>query len=126
MAKCVFGRAEIQLLGYWKSSTGVRIDYGRFTSLKEWHRPHTGKQVMALMGTFNYVRDLIPNYAHLAAPLERLRYVPHITDELWAADPSFQASYDALKEALLQAPILTTPDFSKPFYVGTNASNHGL
>ncbi|EPZ31368.1 hypothetical protein O9G_005999 [Rozella allomycis CSF55] len=41
--------------------------------MDEWKTPVTGKMIEQQLGFFNYFRDLIPNYASLTAPLDKLR-----------------------------------------------------
>ena len=43
---------------------------------------------------------------------------------IWGQDQ--QIAFEKLKECLITAPILQHPDFSKPFYVHTDASGTGL
>ena len=35
-------------------------------------KPQTGKQVESLLGFLNFLRDFVPNYATITAPLDKL------------------------------------------------------
>lgn len=44
----------------------------------------------------------------------------------WSWDDQCQKAFDILKQDLVKAPVLVTPDFTKPFHVQTDASDIGL
>lgn len=70
----------------------------------------------------------MPNFAKIARPLNaHLTGVPvkkSATQIQWS--PECQASFEQLKSALTQPPVLVYADFTKPFVVYTDASNQGL
>src|SRR5690606_1957018 len=74
------------------------------------------------MGTFNFFREYMPLISTIAAPLDALRNTPgpFILNELELK------CFNSLKNILVQAPILSFPDFSMPFFVATDASNYGI
>ncbi len=43
---------------------------------------------------------------------------------MWTAET--EQAFQALKQALITAPVLATPDFNEPFVVETDASNKGI
>jgi len=47
-------------------------------------------------------------------------------DTPWEWTERHQATFDALKSRVASAPVLTQPDFTKPFFVDTDASQHAL
>ena len=121
--KCIWAQTEIKVLGFIKTKDEIRVDHQRMASIWDWKIPLTGKTVMRYMGLFNYFRDRIPNYAFLAAPLEKLRYLKNIQMTDWTG--AAQASFDSLRLSLSLAPVLSVPDFSRKFYVATDSSNYG-
>ena len=124
--KTHLGRREIRLLGFIKSKDGIRLDHTRLKHIAGLARPMNGGEDLAIMGMFNHLRDHIPMYAHVAAPLESLRSSKQITDEQWNNNPAYQIAFDSMKQLLANAPMLSTPDFNKEFYIATDASNFGL
>lgn len=61
-------------------------------------------------------------FRRIAAPLDELRNSA-TTFELTSLQ---KKCFDSLKTLTAQAPILAFPDFEKPFYVATDASNVGI
>ena len=83
-----------------------------------------GKNIMSFLGLVNYLRDYIPLYSSLAAPLEKLRYLDNISDADWTKE--CQESFESLKKVLVKAPMINFPDFEKRFYLATDASDFGI
>ncbi|TYK31670.1 putative mitochondrial protein [Cucumis melo var. makuwa] len=44
----------------------------------------------------------------------------------WSRDPEFQATFDGLKQAMMEGPLLRIADVTKPFKVETDASDYVL
>ena len=60
LKKCHFGFSSIEALGHVISGDGRRPDPKKIEKWQDWVRPETGKQVMALLGFVNYLRDYVP------------------------------------------------------------------
>ena len=121
--KCQFGYSRIRLLGFIVSKHGRAPDMDKLSTFATLPTPTSGKQIQSILGVVNFLRDHIPRYAEIAAPLETLRNIKDIRP-FWTA--SCQQALDTFKHVLSQPPILTNPDYSKPFCVGTDASQHGV
>jgi hypothetical protein len=70
------------------------------------------------LGRINFLRRFVSNFAEL---------VKHITAMLmkgnelkWTAEP--RKSFDQIKKALTEAPVLVSPDYSKDFLIFSFAS----
>jgi hypothetical protein len=98
------------------------VDPKKLANIDEWQPPTTGKQVQSYMGTFNFFREYIPLISTIAAPLDALRNATGT----FKLDELQLRAFEGLKSLLVQAPILSFPDFTAPFYVATDASNVGI
>jgi hypothetical protein len=69
-----------------------------------------------------YYRRFVKNFGIIAKPLTELLKKGQVFAWTFATEQSFQA----LKSALVSAPVLALPDFNKTFVVETDASNKGI
>jgi hypothetical protein len=76
--KCHFGFTRLRFLGHLVSGSERTPDPRKLLQLHKFSRPTTGKQVMAYLGFVNYLREYVPLYSEVAAPLECLRKLKKI------------------------------------------------
>lgn len=74
------------------------------------------------MGLAGYYQKFVKNYALIACPLTDL--LKKGTIYVWSSVHA--SAFEALKAALISAPVLALPDFSKTFQVQTDASDAGI
>ena len=74
------------------------------------------------LGFVGYYRRFINNFSAIAQPLNAL--LRKTVEWTWGTEQ--QDAFEALREALISAPILEMPDFTKKFTVRTDASYSGL
>ena len=122
-SKRQFFKRSFHVLGHVLSAHGIQIDKRKLTVIPA-QRPGTGKDIKRFLGLTNYFRDFVPDYSTLAAPLERLRHMGDIPDEVWERLPS--TAYLPLVRVLKEAPMLSLPDFDHEFSVAVDASATGL
>ncbi len=67
----------------------------------------------------DFYRKYVPNFAQIATPLTTL--TRNSVDFTWT--DKCQQAFEALKEKLMNAPILVQADITKPFAVTTDASD---
>lgn len=121
--KCHFGYQTLRLLGHQISTDGISIDVSKLHNLRTFPTPTSVKQVQSLLGTLNYLRNYIPKFATLAAPLEAAKQLPSGSFR-WSAE--CQQSLEKFILILESNILLHHPDYSQPFYVATDASNTGI
>lgn len=73
------------------------------------------------LGLAGYYRKFVKEFGTIAAPLTALLKKEGFT---WSVEAD--AAFTALKTAITTAPVLTLPDFNRPFIVECSASTHGF
>lgn len=91
-------------------------------SIKTWKQPQTVKQLRGFLGLAGYYRKFVRNFGIMARPLNDLLK----KNSLFVWTPIAEAAFQALNQALMEAPVLALPNFSKPFMVETDASATGI
>ena len=107
------------------SKKGVLPSKKNLEAVAECLPPDTYTKVKSFVGLVDHYRHLIKGFANIATPLYDLtsRENKDKKSEHLDLPPEACEAFDHLKSACLQAPILSFPDFSKPFLF---ASGKGL
>ena len=71
-------------------------------------KPQTGKQVESFLGFLNFLRNFVLNYATIVALLDKLRKMRHL-GKAWGEEQD--KSFDFFKEVILNALVLSQPDW---------------
>ena len=124
LKKCYFARSSFRLLGHIVTTQGVAPCPEKLKRIRTWKRPSTGLEVMSFMGFINFLSDMVPKMSQLCEPINHLRYHKKISEKDWTLQ--CEESFQAIKKVLKECPFLHFPDFSKEFYVATDASSTGL
>ncbi|KAK8933404.1 hypothetical protein KSP39_PZI015802 [Platanthera zijinensis] len=119
--KCDFGLPQIHYLGHIISGQGVATDPTKIQAMLEWPTPTSIKRVRGFLGLTDYYRRFIQGYGTIAQPLTEL--LKHRTFR-WTAEA--EGSFQALKRAVTNPPVLILPNFQLPFTIETNASDNGV
>ena len=120
--KCHLFQEELVCLGHVVSADGIKPDPQKTRAIREMRRPADAKELHSMMGLLGYYRNYVANFAAVASPLLELL---HQDKKFWwscEADDSF----NFLKNAIGEDPILSHPNFEYPFVVQTDASDKGL
>ena len=80
------------------------------------------RQLRTVLGLFSYYRRFMKNFSKLVAPLNDLLKKDHKYE--WILQ--YQQIFEDIKEMMTTAPILSYPNFNKPFILSTDASTSGL
>jgi ribonuclease HI len=116
--KSLFAMKEGKLLGHIVSSKGVRIDPSRVEAIQALPIPRSRKEVQSFLGKINFLRRFVPNFAEevklITAMLKKENEVR------WT--PQSRRSFEQIKKALTEAPVLISPDYSRDFLIFSFAS----
>nr|GEX01391.1 retrovirus-related Pol polyprotein from transposon 297 family [Tanacetum cinerariifolium] len=121
ISKCNFAAKQVEYLGHIISGEGVSIDPSKIIAMQKWPTPVTLKQLRSFLGLTGYYRRFIKDYVSINKPLTSL-----LKNNSFAWNSSAHASFEALKVAMSQDPVLALPDFNKPFIMETHASKMGI
>jgi hypothetical protein len=117
-SKCQFSCASVGFLGHFISEHGVAVDPRKVAAVAEWAMPTSCTDVCRFVGLANYYHKFVLRFSALAAPFTAL-CSPRATFR-WG--PAEQTSFDALKTALVLAPVLRVWDPARPTRLLTDAS----
>ena len=127
-SKCEVFKSEINYLAHHVSQKGVLPSKKNLESIAQCPPPNTYTKVKSFVGLVGHYRYFIKGFAKIAAPLYNLTSGDNKDKKSEHVDlsPEAHEAFDHLKAACLQAPILSFPDFNKPFLLETDASGRGL
>ena len=67
-SKCTFGVDSLAFLGHHISAAGIKPLEDRVTTIRDFQRPETKKQLKRFLGLINFYRRFVPQTAALLAP----------------------------------------------------------
>lgn len=124
-SKCQFFRNQLKYLGYIVDSNGLHADPEKVESIVNYPTPTNRKEVRRFLGTASWYRRFINNFSSLASPLNKLTSQgKNASPFVWSAEADL--AFRKLKKCLSSTPILSCPDYDKPFEVHTDASDYGI
>jgi len=120
--KCVFSQRSIQYLGFIISGETIAMDPVKVQAIQDWPVPKNLHDTRSFLGFSNFYRRFIHDYSSIARPLHDLTKKDIPFD--WSTN--CQEAFQNLIKALTSAPVLTHPDFSKPFLIEADASQYAI
>jgi hypothetical protein len=107
--KYLFSMKGGKLLGHIVSEKGVRIDPRRVEAIQTLSFPRYKKEVQCFLGKINFLRRFISNFVELVKYITTM--LRNGNEVKWTSEA--QESFDQIKEALTETPMLISPDYSK-------------
>ncbi|KAL4272776.1 hypothetical protein GQ457_13G014740 [Hibiscus cannabinus] len=108
--------------GHVVSSEGIRVDPKKVEAIVNWKQPTSVTEIRSFLGLAGYYRRFVSGFSKVAAPLTKL--LQKGVKYEWS--DARQQAFEKLKEALINAPVLTQPVSGKEFVVYSDASYVGL
>lgn len=123
--KCHFGMSSLKYLGFVVDENGLRTDPEKVETIINFPRPNRITEVRRFLGLASWYRRFVPGFAEISSPLNELtKKLKKGKSFLW--NDLAEQAFLKLKTILTTAPVLSTPDYSKPFYLQCDASNHAV
>src|ERR1700761_8604173 len=120
--KCQFETRRTEFLGIILESGTVQMDPAKIKGVADWPPPKRLKDVRSFLGFTGFYWYFIPNYSRIARPLIELtrKAVPfHWGEEQVKA-------FETMKTLMCSKPVLHQADYTKPFFLSTDASLYGV
>ena len=127
-SKCSLFRGEINYLAHKVSKAGIRPSNINVKAIAEYAPLQTYTEIRAFLGLVGHYRHFIKGFTWIAQPLNE-----HLAGE-GACRKSEQVSlsegalktFEMLKQACMNSPVLAFTDYTKDFLLETDASKEGL
>ena len=118
--KCMFAVTEGKLLGHVISERGISIDPKHIEAISKIGLPASQKELKSFFGKINFVRKFITGFAEIVRPLNDMLKKGAKID--WT--PTARKAFEEIKQAIVDVPVLLSPEYTKPFYIYSFASKH--
>lgn len=123
--KCDFLKSSLKYLGYVVDGGGLRTDPDKVAAMVSYPRPTNTTEVKRFIGLCSWYRRFINQFSTLVAPINDLLKGKGKKQKIcWT--PQAENSFLLIKQALVSAPILSSPNFSEKFIIQCDASDCGL
>jgi hypothetical protein len=122
LSKCSFAQQQLSYLGHIISVAGVATDPSKIQVVASWATPRSLKELHSFLGLAGYYRRFVRHFGILSKPLTALLKKGSMF--VWTSQHT--TAFQALKDALVSAPVLALPNFALPFCLETDASNQGV
>lgn len=118
--KTEFFKTELPFLGYIVTPEGLKTNPNKIEAVTKLPYPKDEKTTRQFLGMTGYYRKFIKNYATITKPISKsLQTQEFLTEEI-------MKSCDELKQLMCNSPILSYPDWGKPFILTTDASDKAI
>mgnify|MGYP001809986550 CR=1 FL=1 len=116
--KCRFCVQEVVCLGHLVSAKGIQPVFDKLQAVVALPRPQNVSALRGFLGMMEQYRKYIKGYAAIAAPLHLM--LRHGVAFVWSQEAL--VAFQALKDALCEAPVLALPNWELPFILTTDWS----
>ncbi|XP_073139087.1 uncharacterized protein [Henckelia pumila] len=119
---CHFMVTEGIVLGHRISEQGIEEDRAKVQVIQNLPPPTTIKGVRSFLGHAGFYRRFIKDFSKIAKPLSSLL----MKDTPFNFDSTCLQAFEFMREILVTAPVLTSPDWDLPFEVMCDASDSAV
>lgn len=123
-SKCVFGKSEVDFLGYHVSEHGIKPPQEKVNAIADFPKPKTIEELRRFLGMLNFYRENIPNAATIQAPLGNHLHNSKKKDKTeikW--DEQSTSAFEACKASIQNAALLAHPSHHGTLAIFSDASD---
>lgn len=117
-SKLQFVESEVRYLGHWISKGRKKLDPEKVSGILNMGAPKSRREIRQFLGLLGYCRQWIEGFSGKVKFLYEKLTTNHLK---WTEKD--QESFKQVKEALLQAPVLSLPDLDRPFQLFVNTTD---
>lgn len=125
LEKCDLFQKSVVFLGHVVSEQGLGVNPAQLSKVRDWPVPRTQKELISFLGLASFFRKYVRDFSRVAGPLLRLTG----KDVRFVWNDEAQHSFDSLKQALCNAPVIALPRFGPEageFTLRCDASGEGI
>ena len=122
LAKSQIAKAKVKFLGHVIGQGEIKPVHAKVEAVVNFPQPNTKRELMRFLGMAGYYRKFCHNFSDIVSPMTNL--LRKNVKFVWT-ERCVQA-FNTIKSMLASAPILSAPDFTKPFILAVDASDVGV
>ena len=121
--KCVFGVPELDFLGHHIDKHGITPLPEKVQAIRDFPQPQSQRQLRQFIGLVNFYHRFLPHCAQLMRPLHSLLSKGKSKSQSLTWTDEAVASFNATKDSLANASLLSYPQSDAPTCLMTDASD---
>ena len=125
-AKCVLGVSQLQFLGHQIDQQGIRPLSDKVQAVMDFPLPATQRKLREFLGLVNFYHRFIPKAAQLLQPLHQLLQSTNSGRHNLCWTEEATLAFEASKQALANASLLTYPKPDAPTSIMCDASDSAV
>ena len=110
------------MLGHIISGKGLEVDKAKIEVIQNLLLPSTIKDLRSFLGHVGFYRRFVQDFAKVSKPLTTLL----CKDKDFIIDEEGKRAFTMLKQALIEAPILQSPNWDLPFEIMCEVSEYAV
>lgn len=127
LAKCVFGKSEVEFLGYLVNNKGIKPTNEKVKAILNYPKPKTVADLRRFLGMINFYRRCLRNAAQSQAPLlVFLKNSKKRDKRIIEWSEATESAFETIKKELANATLLVHPALNAEIRLVTDASDTGI
>ena len=120
--KCTFEQQWMEFLGVILKNGTVQMDPAKLKGIADWPQPQCITDVHAFLGFTGFYHYFMLNYSNIAQPLIQLTK----KNAVFRWTEECKVAFEQLKMLMCSHPILWQPDYTKAFFLTTDALAYSM